>query len=158
MATWIFFAERLANSADMINRAAGELWPHWSKPNPLERADRQRRKDEESPRKMRRAAFLFAGAMLAVFAAIAWVIIVGEDSATTSLAALSVFVGVLLVIGASINLGYRFLIFKLSYRCPQCRSKSTRVDEALPAIHYYCPACNIEWDTGLETQRVGLGD
>ena len=48
------------------------------------------------------------------------------------------------------NLFYRLWALKVSYRCPECRAKPVRVFEALPDVHFYCRACNVEWDTGLK--------
>ncbi len=144
-----FFAERLAAGADEINRAAQKLWPSWSKPAPIERVDRQQRQDVESPRKMLRAAFWFGGSMLALFAGFAGIIILGDQSPMAPAVSLFVLVGVLLVAGSTVNLIYWFFRFKLRYRCPQCGGKCTHVDEALPALHYYCATCNVEWDTGI---------
>jgi hypothetical protein len=31
------------------------------------------------------------------------------------------------------------------------------VPEALPAIHYFCTGCNVQWDTGLEERDLGDG-
>jgi hypothetical protein len=45
---------------------------------------------------------------------------------------------------------YRFLALRLWYRCPQCRGKPVRAFEALPDVHFYCRACNVEWATGLK--------
>ena len=34
------------------------------------------------------------------------------------------------------------------YRCPRCGDLLARVIKAEPAIHYDCPRCRVEWDTG----------
>ena len=39
-------------------------------------------------------------------------------------------------------------VFFVYYLCPRCNRKLSVVKEAKPAIHYYCPDCNIEWDLG----------
>ena len=134
-----FFAERLAAGADEMNSAAQKLWPSWSKPAPIARADRQQRQDVESPRKMLRAAFWFGGSMLALFAGFAGIIILGDHSPMAPAVSLFVLVGFLLVAGSTVNLIYWFFRFKLRYRCPQCGGKCSRVDEALPALIITAP-------------------
>ena len=148
-----FFAERLAAHPERINAAATELWPAWSRPKRLLRADRRKLKDLRTRRNMLRAAYLFAGSMLIVFGAVGGVIAVGGQSADASGISLLLFLGLLFVAGSTVNLFVWFFRFKLSYRCPECRGKPARVHEALPAIHFYCPACNVEWDTGVEEQH-----
>ena len=147
-----FFAERLAAHPEQINTAAAELWPGWSRPKRLMRADRRKLKDFQTRRRMLRAAYLFAGSMLVVMAATVGVIKVGGESADASGISLVLFLGLLFVAGATVNLFVWFFRFKLSYRCPECRGKAVRVHDALPAVHFYCPACNVEWDTGIEEQ------
>jgi hypothetical protein len=120
----------------------------WKKPPPLVRAGRRKQKDEQSPRKMRRVAFFFGGSMLLIFGSLAGVVAVGNSPAADTFA-IGLLLGLLLLAGSVVNLFYWFLRFKLSYRCPRCGVKAPRVDEALPAIHHYCPACNVEWDTGI---------
>ena len=39
------------------------------------------------------------------------------------------------------------------YLCPRCKRKLSVVKEAKPAIHYYCPDCNIEWDLGWRNRN-----
>ena len=39
------------------------------------------------------------------------------------------------------------------YLCPRCNRKLSVVKEAKPAIHYYCPDCNIEWDLGWRNRN-----
>ena len=145
-----FFAERLDAHPERINAAATELWPGWSRPKRLVRGDRRKVKDEKTQRNMMRAAYLFAGSMLIVFAAVGGVMAVGARSADASGISLLLFLGLIFVAGSTVNAFVRFFRLKLSYRCPECRGKPVRVHEALPAIHFYCRACNVEWDTGLE--------
>ena len=105
---------------------------------------------------MLRAAMFFGGSMLTVFASLGAIIVFREKSwAAPEIVLLFGLIGVAV---SSVYLIYWFLSFKLSYRCPECRAKCLRVDEALPNIHYYCAACNIEWDTGLEEGTGGSGD
>jgi hypothetical protein len=99
---------------------------------------------------MHRAAFFFGGSMLTLFAALGATIAFGDDSPASFAIAVVFLVGLLAVLVSTVNLIYWVVSFKISYRCPECRAKCPRVDEALPDIHYYCRACNIEWDTGLE--------
>ena len=51
------------------------------------------------------------------------------------------------VIVAFASVGSIFVSF-VYYLCPRCKRKLSVVKEAKPAIHYYCPDCNIEWDSG----------
>ena len=79
----------------------------------------------------------------------------GDDSPASFAIAVVFLVGLLGVAVSTVNLIYWFLSSKLRYRCPECRAKCSRVDEALPDIYHYCAACNIEWDTGIEESTSG---
>lgn len=152
-----FFAERLAASAKDINHAASESWPSWSKPRPLVREGRKKMRDFRTPRAVMGAAYLFAGAMLLVVAATGGVIAVGGSAADASGISLVLLLALILLAGSAVNVFVRFLRLKLFYRCPECGAKAPRLYEALPAIHFYCPACNVEWTTGLEEQGTTRG-
>ena len=141
-------ADDLTAGPDEINAAARELWPSWSQPKALVPGNSAKRKDLRSPKKMVRAAFFFGGSMLTVFASLG-AIIVFRDKAWAAPEIMLLF-GLIGVAVSSVYLIYWFLSFRLSYRCPECRGKCRRVDDALPDIHYYCAACSIEWDTGLK--------
>lgn len=95
--------------------------------------------------------------MLTVLAALGATIVFGEKSSASSAVAVALLAGLLGVAVSTVNLFYWVLSFKLSYRCPECRAKCPRVEEALPDIHYYWPSCNIEWATGLE-EEIGGSD
>ena len=118
----------------------------------LLRGDRRKLKDEKTQRRMLRAAYLFAGSILLVLAAVGGVIAVGGETADTTGISLALSVGLLFVVAATVNALVWFVRFRLSYRCPECGARPLRVDEALPDVHFYCPACNVEWDTGVQEQ------
>jgi len=144
-----FFAERLSVGPRAIHEAAREVWPSWREPPPLLKKGRKKQSDSRTRRQMLGAAYLFAGAMLAVFVALAAVVTMGESTARDWFSFV-VFLGLVVVAGSVVNLFYRLWALKISYRCPQCRAKPVRVFEAMPEVHFYCRACNVEWDTGLE--------
>ena len=108
----------------------------------------------QTPRNMWRAVWLFTGSLLVVLAATGGVIAIGGESADASGISLVLLLGLLFVAGSTVNLFVWFFRFRLSYLCPECRGRPVRVYEALPAIHYYCTACIVEWDTGLEEQKT----
>jgi hypothetical protein len=146
-----FFADRLAAQPEDIHRAARERWREkWKEPGPLLRRDRKKRPDLRTGRQMVLAGYLFAAAMVAVFGALAGLLTVGGQSSTGEWFSLVVFLGLVLVAVSVVNLFYRFLALKLWYRCPECGGKPVRAFEALPDVHFYCRACNVEWATGLK--------
>ena len=144
-----FFAERLAVGPRGVHDAAREVWPSWREPPPLLKKNRKKQADSRTRRKMLSAAYLFAGAMLAVFVGLAAVVTMGPSTAADWFS-LVAFLGLVVVAGSVVNLFYRLWALKVSYRCPECRAKPVRVFEALPDVHFYCRACNVEWDTGLK--------
>ena len=146
-----FFADRLAAKPQDIHRAARELWrAKWKEPGPLLRRDRKKRPDLRTGRKMVLAGYLFAAAMVAVFGGLGGLLTFGGQSSAGEWFSLVAFLGLVLVAVSVVNLFYRFLALKLWYRCPQCRGKPVRNFEALPDVHFYCRACNVEWTTGLK--------
>ena len=144
-----FFAERLTVGPRGIHDAAREVWPSWREPPPLLKKSRKKQSDPRTRRKMLHAAYLFAGAVLAVFVGLAAVVTMGESTARDWFS-LVAFLGLVVVAGSVVNLFYRLWVLKVSYRCPECRAKPVRVFEAMPEVHFYCRACNVEWDTGLK--------
>jgi hypothetical protein len=99
---------------------------------------------------MWQATLVFVGALLVVFAALGGVIVIGGESVAKDWFSFVVFLGLVVVAGSVVNLFYRLWALKVSYRCPTCGAKAVRVFEALPDVHFYCRACNVEWDTGLQ--------
>jgi predicted RNA-binding Zn-ribbon protein involved in translation (DUF1610 family) len=51
-------------------------------------------------------------------------------------------------------IGAAILVSFVYYLCPRCNRKLSVVKEAKPAIHYYCPDCNIEWDLGWRSRNL----
>ena len=145
-----FFADRLAGHPRDIHAAARERWRgSWKEPGPLLRRDRKTQADRVTPRKMMRATYLFVGAMAAVFTGLGAVLALGSETPAGEWASLLVFLGLVGIAAAVVNLFYRFLTLKLWHRCPECGGKTIRNFEALPDIHFYCRPCNVEWTTGL---------
>jgi len=144
-----FFAERLSVGPPGVHDAAREVWPSWRPPPPLLKRNRKKQSDSRTRRKMLGAAYLFAGAMLAVFASLAAVVTMGPSTAADWFSFVA-FLGLVVVAASVVNLFYRLWALKVSYRCPECRAKPVRVFEAMPDVHFYCRACNVEWDTGLK--------
>ena len=145
-----FFAERLSVGPPGVHAAAREVWPSWRPPPPLLKKNRKKQSDSRTRRKMLQAAYVFAGAMLVVFVALAGVVAIGGESGAKDWFSFVVFLGLVVVAGSVVNLFYRLWALKVSYRCPECGAKPVRVFEALPDVHFYCRACNVEWDTGLK--------
>jgi hypothetical protein len=146
-----FFADRLAAPPEDIHRAARERWREkWKEPGPLLRRDRKKRPDLRTGRRMVLAGYLFAAAMVAVFGGLGGLLIVGGQSSAGEWFSLVVFLGLVLVAVSVVNLFYRFLALKLWYRCPECGGKTVRAFDALPDVHFYCRACNVEWATGVK--------
>jgi hypothetical protein len=145
-----FFAERLSVGPRGIHDAAREVWPSWREPPPLLKKNRKKQADSRTRRKMWQATYVFVGAMLVVFVALGGVIAIGGESGAKDWFSFAVFLGLLVVAGSVVNLFYRLWALKVSYRCPECGARPVRVFEALPDVHFYCRACNVEWDTGLK--------
>lgn len=144
-----FFAERLSARARDIQQAAREVWPSWRRPPRLPK-DRRKEADDQTRRRTLQAAYVFAGAILLVLGGLGALVGIGGRSAAADWVALVVFLALVAVAGSMVNLFYRLWVLKVSYRCPQCRRRPVRVFEALPDVHFYCRACNVEWDTGLQ--------
>jgi hypothetical protein len=142
------FANRLEGTPAQIHRAAREVWPSWKEPSALMRRDRRKEADVVTRRRLTRDALLFGAAMLALLAAIVLRIRAG-DAGTADVFSLAVTLGLGLVFASVVNVLYRYFTMRFAYRCAQCGVRAVRVDEALPAIHFYCRACNVEWDTGM---------
>jgi hypothetical protein len=143
-----FFAHRLEGTPAEIHRAGRETWPSWKEPGPLMRKDRRKLLDVEGRGRLRRGALYFGGAMVVVLAAIL-LRLAAPDPEAADAASLVVMAGLLLLFVAVANVLTRFFLMKLRYVCPECRARATRVDEARPAVRFYCRACNVEWDTGM---------
>jgi hypothetical protein len=144
-----FFAERLSARARDIQQAAREVWPSWRPPPRLPK-DRKQQADLQTRNKMLQAAYVFAGAMILVFGGLAARVAVGDRSRAADWFSLVAFLALIAVAGSVVHLFYRLWVLKVSYRCPQCRGRPVRVFEALPDVHFFCRACNVEWDTGLQ--------
>jgi hypothetical protein len=144
-----FFAERLSARARDIQQAAREVWPSWRPPPRLPK-DRRKEADHQTRRRTVQAGYVFAGAVLVVCGGLGVVVASGGRSAAADWLALVVFLALLAVAGSVVNLFYRLWVLKVSYRCPECRGRPVRVFEALPDVRFYCRACNVEWDTGLQ--------
>ena len=63
--------------------------------------------------------------------------------------ALGVGLVVALVVSAT-GVAYAVLPRLGFYRCPRCRSRSRRLQDFRPAVHYYCSGCDVQWDLGTE--------
>lgn len=148
-----FFADRLDGVPEDLHRAAKEHCPAWKRPKSVVRNDRQRRNDPASLRRFNHAAAWFVAGMILVGIALALTILQGESTGSAVL----LLLGFGVLAGGVGKAGSMFFRLKVRYRCPGCRQRLRRLDEALPEIHYYCPACNTEWITGLE-EREADGD
>ena len=115
------------------------------------------RPDEVNGKRMRRAALLFAVAMVCAGGSMAWTIISnkgerGKAGGPQTLAVcgsvLFVLVTVPIVFLAHARLTWR-------YRCPQC---GTRIEANVPnrvgaPIRHRCERCRTDWDTGWRVPR-----
>lgn len=126
-----------------LNEAAARSAPGW-KPPPPERADREARLDPRKKREQLRLAAWFVAALVGIV-----VVAIGSAGPPGDPWRAAVFWLGAAVLGASAaNLVRLFARIVAPYDCPQCgRPRLRRLDGALPAIRYYCPQCNVEWDT-----------
>jgi hypothetical protein len=106
------------------------------------------REDRKTYRPLTVAGVLFTVAMLAVLATLAGMAVTGEHSRAQSFFGLGFVASAVSLAAATINMFYRYCKCKWFYRCPECGQRIPRLESALPSIHYYCAACNIEWTTG----------
>lgn len=144
-----FFAERLAGSPAEINVFAKKYSPSWKPPKNPVKANRSQKKDARTTQRFLAVALFFGLSMLAfgasVAGAIAW--------PNHPIPQICTGLGLLMVLGSVVYAFITIIGLNRAYRCPQCKQRLARFDEALPEIHYYCSECNIEWDTGLREVR-----
>jgi hypothetical protein len=145
-----FFAERLSVGTPGLHDAAREVWPSWREPPPFLKKNRKKQADSRTRRKILQATYVFVGAMLVVFVALGGVVAIGGESGAKDWFSFVLFLGLVVVAASVVNLFYRLWALRVSYRCPECRARPVRVFEAMPDVHFYCRACNVEWDTGLK--------
>lgn len=84
--------------------------------------------------------------MLVIGGAVVWGFSGGDQSPAFG----QVLTGVGVIVFANVA---AILVPMIYYRCPTCSRKLTQVPEAKPAIHFYCPNCNIQWDSGWRQGR-----
>lgn len=104
-----------------------------------------------------RAILVPVGAIVGTFVTAIAMNLAGVDM--NSSIAQAIGKGALLLVAVSIAYGIwtgPSVVYR--YRCPQCGSKTMKVEEALPDIHKYCAACNVEWDTGLRRSESSSYD
>jgi hypothetical protein len=98
---------------------------------------------------LQRAAIVFGHSILALFAALALLKIAGGK--WTDPLVRTIVVGLIAAIGvAAAYVLFQWVRMRAFYRCPRCGARPISVPKALPAIHYFCSACDVQWDTGLE--------
>ena len=85
------------------------------------------------------AIFLFA---LVIGGTLVWAI-GGGDKSPAYPAVLNAAVVIGLAIAAII------VVPMIYYRCPICQRRLPRASAPKSEVHYYCAACDIEWDLGL---------
>jgi len=110
----------------------------------------KKRKDKRTNRQLEIAAglaVLCIGIVIAVVLA-RFAIVTDENSPAANLMVWPFRVSFLLLAAAIVNVIYRFGKLKVFYRCPKCRQRIARLANAKRTVNYYCPACNVEWDTG----------
>lgn len=129
----------------MLHQAAAQFVPGWQPPPP-ERADREQRLDPQPMRNQYRMAAWFVGIFVGVVATA-----IGAAAAGDAWGPGLFWLGAALLGASLANFVRRLALAVKSYACPQCgRPELRRLDGALPAIHYYCPQCNVEWDTATK--------
>ncbi|MBD1860885.1 MULTISPECIES: hypothetical protein [Trichocoleus] len=89
------------------------------------------------------AIFLFA---LFIGGTVVWAIGGGDKSP-----AYPTVLNVAVIVGLAI--ADFILVPVIYYRCPTCKRKLPRASAPKSEVHYYCAACNIEWDLGLRPGR-----
>lgn len=112
------------------------------------REDRRVQQDPARSRSMNRAILLCVGAFAVGFTVSFGTRLAGVPK--ESVAAHRVDAAVAVVVGASILYALWKYAATLIFRCPRCGGRTVGVDAALPEIHKYCAACNVEWVTGFE--------
>lgn len=115
------------------------------------------RKDEKIHKRMLTACFLFAGAMLGVFAAVAWAGLLtgGQGGEASGAQALAVIIPLLCLFASVVNIFVAYGKVCWFYRCPSCGKRLRRHRSELGPIQYPCDSCRVLWDTGWES---GPGD
>jgi hypothetical protein len=141
------FADRLDGHPGRIAEAARGLWPG-SLP-PRSRGKRKVKVDHARTAGMRRAAWLFGASILA-FGAVIAALRIGGASRSEPEVQVAVVASLMLVPAAIFYALFEWVRMRAFYRCPRCGARPARVAAAMPAIHYFCAACNVEWATGLE--------
>ncbi|MCC6797367.1 MAG: hypothetical protein IT366_19775 [Candidatus Hydrogenedentes bacterium] len=150
-----FFAERLLAGYPEIHSIAQEVRSDWKPQYLRPRKDRVLRDDlVTQSRSMRGIAYIIVP-MFLIMGSIGAVMVLDQNSPLLNTMALLIVIGIVLVVAASINLVVRGLQTARYYRCPQCGATLPRYEQAMPAIHYYCESCNIEWDTGANENETG---
>src|SRR4029453_18648691 len=118
------------------------------------------RPDPVTGKRLRNAIFLCFAAAFGMLAAIAWLLLTGENGQAKDAPALAIAIFLLLVVGATVHVFVAFGRLRLCYRCPQCRARLPRPTETKVGerIRYVCEACDVEWDTGWEISQRDSSD
>ena len=146
------FADRLDGHPCRIGEAARALWPVGNRPKG-KRPKRKVRVDHARTAGVQRAAKMFGASILAFFAALFLLKIAGASWSDPEVKVTVVGL-LLLVAGTALYVFFEFVRMRAFYRCPRCRTRPARVLEAQPAVRYFCAACNVEWDTGLDERDI----
>lgn len=117
------------------------------------RPDRRREEDAARSRGLTRAIVICVVAFVGAFAVGIAMTLAGMTGETVLWQRVSL--GMATVVGASILYALWKYVAVLIDRCPRCGGRTVTVGEAHPEIHKYCPACNVEWITGI---RLSFGD
>lgn len=150
-----FFAERLPAGYSEIHSIAQKVRSDWKPQKLRPREDRVLRDDLVTQSRSMRGIVYIVVSMFLIMGSIGMVIVLDQNSPLVNTMALLIVIGIVLVIAASINLVVRGLQTARYYRCPQCGATLPRYEQAMPAIHYYCESCNIEWDTAANENETG---
>jgi protein-S-isoprenylcysteine O-methyltransferase Ste14 len=146
--TITLFANRLDGHPGRIGEAARALWPEELRPK-AGRSKRKVRVDHARTAGVQRATTVFGGSILAFFGAL--VVLKTAGASWSNPAVKAIVVGLLLLVaGSAAYILFEFVRMRAFYRCPQCRTRAARVLEAQPKVRYFCAACKVEWETGLE--------
>jgi hypothetical protein len=141
------FADRLDGHPGRITQAAADLWPKGKKPKARPRP--RVKGDHTRTVRLRRAAKMLGHSVVAFFIALAVLRIAGASWSTPAVK--GIVIGLLLLAACAVfYVAFEWVRMRGFYRCPQCRTRVTRVPAPLPSMRYFCAPCNVEWDTGLE--------
>ena len=145
------FADRLDGHPGRIVQAARERWP--ADKQPPRRLKRKVAIDVTRTAGVVRSAKALGGSIVAFLVGL-FALRIGGASWSNPEVKVTVVGLLLLIAAAALYMMFEYVRMRAFYRCPRCRARPERVPEALPAVHYFCAACNVEWESGLQESDI----